>query len=58
MLKALKARLAPNTQAEKLRIRAEYRQFQLYGKRENISVWVRKQENMYNNIISIELLEV
>ena len=37
MLKALKARLTPNTQAEELRIRAEYRQLQSYDKRENIS---------------------
>ena len=58
MLKNLRKKLAPSAESELLRVRTRWRQLQIYNKREKITEWVLKWENMYSDALEVELPEV
>ena len=58
MLKSLKKKLAPNNESELLRVRMEWRALQTYSRREKITEWILKWEDMYNDALSVNLPEV
>ena len=58
MLKSLKKKFVPNDESELLRVRTEWRALQTYSRREKITEWILKWENMYNDALSVNLPEV